>query len=176
MIHSFSQPIHLLFLHDLLYDLLLSWEPTATSSGAPSTRRTWICWSRSGGGPQKWSEGWSTSPLRTGWESGWESWGSSAWRREGLGKGLQQLKYLKYQYLKGAYRKPREELFRRAGNDRMRGNGFKLEEGRFRLGFREEFFTLRLVRHWNRLPSEAVNVPSQEAFKARLDRALSNLI
>ena len=29
--------------------------------------------------PQRWSEGWSTSSSRTGWES----WGCSAWRREG---------------------------------------------------------------------------------------------
>ena len=36
--------------------------------------------------PQKWSEGWSTSPVR----KGWESWGSSAWRREGCGETLEQ--------------------------------------------------------------------------------------
>ncbi|KFQ52788.1 hypothetical protein N333_06023, partial [Nestor notabilis] len=33
----------------------------------------------------------------------------------------------------------------------------------------------RVARHWNRLPKEAVNAPSLEAFKARLDSALSNL-
>ncbi len=56
----------------------------------------------------------------------------------------------------------------------MRGNGFKLEEGRFRLDTRKKFFTLRVVRHWNRLPSEVVC--PLEAFKARLDEALSNLV
>ena len=35
--------------------------------------------------------------------------------------------------LKGAYRKAGERLLIRAGSDRTRGNGFKLEEGRFRL-------------------------------------------
>ena len=33
-----------------------------------------------------------------------------------------------------------------------------------------------MVRHWNRLPSEAVNAQSLEPFKARLDGAVSNLV
>ena len=79
-------------------------------------------------------------------------------------------------YLKGAYRKAREGLFTRACSDRTRGNGFKLKEGRFRLDVRKQFFTVRVVRHWNRLPREAVDAPSLEVFKARLDGALSNLV
>ena len=63
-----------------------------------------------------------------------------------------------------------------ASSDRMRGNGFKLEEGRLKLQFRKKFLTVRVVRHWNRLPREAVDAPSLEAFKARLDGALSNLV
>jgi len=35
---------------------------------------------------------------------------------------------------------------------------------------------MRVVRHWNRLPKKAVAAPSLEVFKARLDRALSNLV
>ena len=66
--------------------------------------------------------------------------------------------------------------FIRTGSDRMRGNGFKLEEGRFRLDIRKEFFTVSVVRQWNRFPREFVNAPSLEAFKARLDGALSNLV
>ena len=33
---------------------------------------------------------------------------------------------------------------------------------------------VRVVRHWNRLPSEAVDAPILEVVKARLKRALSN--
>ncbi|KFR00755.1 hypothetical protein N306_00331, partial [Opisthocomus hoazin] len=55
-------------------------------------------------------------------------------------------------------------------------NGSKLKEGRFRLGIRKKFFTMRAVKHWNRLPREAVAAPSLEVFKARLDGALSSLV
>ena len=70
-----------------------------------------------------------------------------------------------FQYLKGAYRQAGEGRFRRACSNKSRGNGFKLEEGRFRLDIRNKFFTVRVV-----------NAPSLEAFKARLDGALSNLV
>ena len=74
-----------------------------------------------------------------------------------------------FQYLKGAYRKDGENLFSRACCDRTRSNGFKLREGRFRLDTRKKFFTLRVVKHWHRFPREAVEAPSLETFKARLD-------
>ena len=35
---------------------------------------------------------------------------------------------------------------------------------------------MRVVRHWNRLAREVVDVPSLEVFKARLDGALGNLV
>jgi len=51
-----------------------------------------------------------------------------------------------------------------------------LRESRFRLDIRKKFFTIRMVKHWNRLPREVVEAPSLETFKARLDGALSNLV
>ncbi|KFR11466.1 hypothetical protein N306_13444, partial [Opisthocomus hoazin] len=55
-------------------------------------------------------------------------------------------------------------------------NGSKLKEGRFRLDIRKKFFTMRVVKHWNRLPREAVDAPSLEVFKARLGGALNSLV
>ncbi|KFW04970.1 hypothetical protein N326_11614, partial [Eurypyga helias] len=55
-------------------------------------------------------------------------------------------------------------------------NGYKVKTGRFRLDIRKKFFTEKVGRHWNRLPREAVDAPSLEVSKARLDVALSNLV
>ena len=56
------------------------------------------------------------------------------------------------------------------------GNGLKLKEDRFSLDIRRKFFTVRVVRHWNRVPREAVDAPSLEVFKAKLDGAFGNLV
>lgn len=32
------------------------------------------------------------------------------------------------------------------------------------------------MRHWNRLPRKVVDAPTLEMFKARMDKALSNLV
>jgi len=81
-----------------------------------------------------------------------------------------------FQYLKGAYRKDGEGLFTRVCSDRTRANGCKLKDGRFRLDIRKKFVTIKVVKHWHRLPREAVDAPSLAVFKARLDGALSNVV
>ena len=67
-------------------------------------------------------------------------------------------------------------FFIRQYSERTRSKGFKQEERRFILNVRRRFFTQRVLRPWHRLPREAVDTPSLEAFKARLDGALSSLI
>jgi len=49
-------------------------------------------------------------------------------------------------------------------------------KGRFRLDIRKKIFTVRVVRHWHRLPREVLDALSLNTFKVKLDRALSNLI
>jgi len=82
-----------------------------------------------------------------------------------------------FQYLKGSYSKEGDRLFSRVCDDRTRGNVLSnIEEGRCRLDIRKKSFTARVVRNQNRLPSDVIDVPSLEAFKVRLDKALGNLI
>jgi len=78
-------------------------------------------------------------------------------------------------YLKGAYRQEGNRLTQ-SDSEMTEGNGFKLKEGRFRLDVRKEFFTQRGLRCWNRLPREAVDAPSLEVLKARLNGTLGSLI
>ena len=51
-----------------------------------------------------------------------------------------------------------------------------MKQGRFRFYIREKFFTVRVVRCWNRLPREVVDASSLEVFKARFDGALGSLV
>ena len=40
----------------------------------------------------------------------------------------------------------------------------------------KNFFTVRVVRHWNRFTREVVDAPSLETYKVRLEGVLSNLM
>lgn len=50
-----------------------------------------------------------------------------------------------------------------------------MQQGRFRLDIRKNFFREGVIKHWKRLPGELVESPSVEVFERHLDMALRDM-
>lgn len=57
--------------------------------------------------------------------------------------------------------------------EKSRGDGHKLKNRMFLPSIRKHFFTVRVTKHWHRVPREAVE--SLEVFKSHVD-TLNNLV
>ena len=80
-----------------------------------------------------------------------------------------------YKYLKCGSQRDMANLFSVVCGDRTRGNGHKLEHRKFCTNMQRNFFTVRVMEHWNRLPTEVVESPL-EIFKNHLDDYLCDLL
>jgi len=71
-----------------------------------------------------------------------------------------------FQYLNGGCKKEGDRFFIRVCCVGTRGNDFKFKDGRFRSDIRNKSFTVRVVRHWLRMPRDVVEAPSLETFRS----------
>ena len=61
-------------------------------------------------------------------------------------------------------------------SDRTRSNGLKLEHRKICTNMHKNFYMVRAMENWNRLPREVVESPSMKIFKTCMDAYLCDLL
>ena len=77
-----------------------------------------------------------------------------------------------FKILKGYSNLDASKYFSIDRSNHTRSNGLKIKPKRFKTLEAKHFFFNRIVNVWNKLPSDAVNSPSIESFKNKLDKFL----
>ena len=67
-------------------------------------------------------------------------------------------------------------LFLVVCSNRRKSNGLKLEHRKFCTNMQKNFFTVRVIEHWNRLSREVVESQTLEVFKEHLDIMLRDMV
>lgn len=80
-----------------------------------------------------------------------------------------------FKILRGFISVDPSEFFSLRESRDLRGHPLMLAKPRVNTSIRQNFFAVRVVNHWNKLPSEVVLAPSINSFKSQLDKAWSSL-
>lgn len=80
-----------------------------------------------------------------------------------------------YKYLMGWSKNKARSILVVPGG-RMRSDGRELKYSKFHLNTRKKNFTVRVVKQWNRLPSEVIDSSVFQDIQTQLDTVLSNLL
>ena len=121
-------------------------------SGLPCTKDTWTCWSWSSKGPQRWWSDWSIRNVRTG-RASWDFW---AWTREGSRGSL--ISVCKYVMGGGKKRSIQTLPSGFQCQDKTQWKHIEIQVIPFQQKKKEN--TVRVIKHWNKLPKQVVESSS----------------
>ena len=74
-----------------------------------------------------------------------------------------------YKYLRCGRQRDKARFFSMVRGNKTRGSSHKPKHRKFCTNVHKNFFTVRAMKHWNRLPRAVVQSASLEKFKIHLD-------